>query len=120
MAYQGRFEAKSRNPKSGTPRPMTREDSINAGRTTRQDAAQAARQPAPQARQAAPEARQAAPQTPVRKGPRTSTVIFYTIYFLIIIVSFWDTVDQGCQKSHSHCRKTQYFQLERKRIIPSR
>ena len=85
MAYQGRFEAKSRNPKSGTPRPMTREDSINAGRTTRQDAAQAARQPAPQARQAAPEARQAAPQTPVRKGPRTSTVIFYTIYFLIII-----------------------------------
>ena len=88
MAYQGRFEAKSRNPKSGTPRPMTREDSINAGRTTRQDAAQAARQPAPQARQAAPEARQAAPQTPVRKGPRTSTVIFYTIYFLIIIGFF--------------------------------
>ena len=78
MAYQGKFEAKNRNPKSGVPRPMTREDSLSNVRNPQQ----AERAAAPQS------GRQAAPQTPVRKGPRTSTVIFYTIYFLIIIGFF--------------------------------
>lgn len=72
MAYRGKFDARYRNQRTASP------------------AAPAARSSAPAPRQASPVRempRAAAPQ-PKRRGPRTGTVIFYTIYFLIIIGFF--------------------------------
>lgn len=73
MAYRGKFDARYRNQRTSSPAP-----------------APASRSSAPAPRQAAPlrdTPRAAAPQ-PKRRGPRTGTVIFYTIYFLIIIGFF--------------------------------
>lgn len=76
MAYRGKFDARYRN--QGNSAPVSR------------SSAPAPRQAAPASRQAAPV--RETPRTynprPAKRGPTTGTVIFYTIYFLLIIGFF--------------------------------
>ncbi len=69
MAYQGKFDSRYRNQgaKPAAPRQNT---------------------PAAQPRQSAPARNEGYTSRPAKRGPTTGTVIFYTIYFLLIIGFF--------------------------------
>ena len=101
--YQGKFEAKNRPAaKPGYVPEQIREEARPAYKP-HQSAANAAKQQIPQARpqqprpqgtqqrpqgmqQPRPQQRPAPAPTPAKKGPHLDTVIFYTLYFLLIAV----------------------------------
>lgn len=99
--YQGKFEAKNRPAaQPGYTPEQTREETRQAYKP-HQSAANAARQQMPQARpqqprpqgaqQTRPQSAQARPQqrpapAPAKKGPHLDSIIFYTLYFLLIAV----------------------------------
>ena len=101
--YQGKFEAKNRPAaQPGYTPEQTREETRQAYKH-HQSAANAARQQMPQARpqQSRPQGTQQRPQgvqqprpqqrpvpapAPAKKGPHLDSIIFYTLYFLLIAV----------------------------------
>ena len=77
--YQGKFEAKNRPAaQPGYTPEQTRQGT--------QQRPQGAQQPRPQSAQARPQQRPAPAPTPAKKGPHLDSIIFYTLYFLLIAV----------------------------------